>query len=112
MKKVFGVMVLCMVLSVPFASFAGGVWTPYGQVLTIFEYGLGMRVKGLDYSANPAGCPQWESGILYSGLTDTQIDRISEIILSAFLSGREVSLKMSNGACESENPAIYAVQVH
>jgi hypothetical protein len=110
MKKFLFASIFSVALMIPFAA-AAGVWTGWGQITELTEYGLGLRVTGLDLSANPAGCSHTETAFVDINLDNVQIDRLNSLLLAAFLSGREVSVKMDSSLCIENRPAIYAVSV-
>lgn len=111
MKKFVLSITIGILLSISLVASAG-IWTGWGQIENIEEYGTGIRVIGFDLSANPAGCSSEASGYLdMANLTSEQIDRLNKMILSAFLSGREVRFKLQTNQCIENHPAIYAVGI-
>lgn len=111
MKKIMISMAMGIVLTISLIASAG-TWTPFGQIESVTEYGKGMRVTGLDLSANPAKCSAEEYGhVEIDNRTSAEIDRLNKMLLSAFLSGRNVKVKLRSDQCIENRPVIYAVKI-
>lgn len=110
MKKFLVASLFSIALIIPFTA-AAGVWTGWGQIEKLTEYGDGLRVVGLDISANPASCSSTSYAFVDETLDDVEIERLNKLLLSAFLAGREVSIKMNSSRCIENRPVIYAVSI-
>ncbi len=111
MKKFLSTAAATLVLASSLGALAAGVWTPWGTVGEVEDYGTGMRVYGLDVSDNPNNCGNTNFARLDNTLDELEKDRITKLILTAFTSGRELSVKLSDTTCSSDRPAIYAAKV-
>lgn len=111
MKKMITTIILGIALSVPFIT-AAGPTLPWASVEEIEDYGTGFLVKGPDYSSNPASCSSTRYGRVNPNLPADQMEQLNKLILSAFLSGHQIRVKIDSSVCAGDYPAIYAVRIN
>lgn len=110
--KIASTGIACLLLLASASAYAG-TYTTSAEILRVEGYGEGLRVLTTDDNndTNPANCQGSDWINPSSGLSDIRKDRLHRIILSAFLSGREVRIKLHDGECVNGNRAYYAVQI-
>jgi hypothetical protein len=93
------------------ARAADPAWTTnWGIITRIESFGDDFHVAGPDFAPNPAGCSTTSLAKVQYSLTLAKKEGLGRTLTSAFLSGRQVKLRLA-GTCEGTNPAIYGVQV-
>ena len=98
------------ILLISKSAFSAGVWTAPGILEKMDEYGQGLRVYGLDLSANPANCQHTGSAMMTAGESSVK-NRLNSVLLSAFISSQKVQIKLNSTICESGHPVYYGVRV-
>ena len=99
MRKVLVSVAMASILTISLVASAA-IWSGWGPIEQIRESSAGALVSGQFLTINPAGCSDASWGRLDQTLTSTEIDRINKILLSALLSGRDVSVLVDNTSCE------------
>lgn len=113
MKKFIVSMVVGTILTTSLVASAG-TWSEWGTITRIADYGQGLRIQGVDISnANPAACSstKWAHVNNTSNRTAAEVERANKMLMTAFLTGRQVRVKVDDDVCVENYPAIYAVEI-
>lgn len=110
-QKTTAASALALGLIVSGSAHAAGVWTNWGTISQLETYGDDTHVFGLNLSANPSGCSDTSLAKVSYHLTLTRKEELREVLMAAFLAGRQVQGKMEESYCEGNFVATYGVRV-
>lgn len=101
---------LFVMMMMPIAARAAGVWTAWGKVATITDYGQGAGITGLSLP-NPASCPNTGMAWVKYSLSDEQRRKLTQVVYEAFLSGKDLQVKIDPVECVDNSPSFYGVSI-
>ena len=113
-KKLMVVMCLLGIgVLAPVSAYAGGFWTVVGTIEAYEDYGVGPQVRitgdtGIG-SHNRANCSQGTTrwALPVPGLTESQLEHLQRVLLSAHLAGSHVTLKLRDDQCTADGLRVY-----
>lgn len=111
MKNLITTAALTLGITLSLVADADEYNSSWGTIASMRNYGKGLYVYGLNLAPNPANCSLTDLARVQDSLSAAKIDGINRALLSAFLAGREVKVKLRSGECLENRPVIYGVQV-
>ncbi len=93
-------------------TLAAGVWnSSWGTISQLESYGDDTHVIGLDLSPNPGGCSNTSLAKVRYSLSLERKEELRQVLMAAFLAGRQVKVKIDDNRCQGDYPSIYGVRV-
>jgi len=103
--------VFALAATISLAADAGSFVTNWGVITQVESYGDDTHVYGLNLAPNPGSCANTGYAKVDYRLTAAKKEGLSRVLTSAFLSGRQVKVKLQSDYCEGGYPAVYGVLV-
>jgi len=111
MRKLSSLGIVVALSTLATTALGTNAWTGWGTISVLQDYGNGPAVRTSAPIVNPANCNPSNMYFPLPALSDAARASIGRSILSAYMAGKSIRLKIVDNACADSYPAYYAVDV-
>ena len=110
--KLRGLLAAAAIVTMSFPALAGtSAYTALGTITLYEDYGSSLQITTSAAVINPAACTSTSVYLPKSTLAESDRLALARDLLSAFLAGKRVQLKIDGTACNGGFPSYYAIKI-